>query len=82
MTVAVCMGSSCHVKGSKPVVELLKEKIKENGLEDKVNLTGTICLGQCSSGGVNMKIDDEIVTGITRENFDSFFAEKVLAKLK
>ena len=82
MTIAVCMGSSCHVKGSKPVVELLKEKIKENGLEDKVNLTGTICLGQCSSGGVNMKIDDEIVTGITRENFDSFFAEKVLAKLK
>ena len=82
MTVAVCMGSSCHVKGSKPIVELLKEKIKENGLEDKVNLTGTICLGQCSSGGVNMKIDDEIVTGITRENFDSFFAEKVLAKLK
>ena len=82
MTVAVCMGSSCHVKGSKPIVELLKEKIKENGLEDKVNLTGTICLGQCSSGGVNMKIDDEIVTGITRENFDSFFAEKVLAKIK
>ena len=82
MTVAVCMGSSCHVKGSKPIVELLKEKIKENGLEDKVNLTGTICLGQCSSGGVNMKIDDEIVTGITRENFDSLFADKVLAKLK
>ncbi|MBO7420964.1 MAG: (2Fe-2S) ferredoxin domain-containing protein [Spirochaetaceae bacterium] len=82
MTIAVCMGSSCHVKGSKPVVELLKEKIKENGLEDKVNLTGTICLGQCSSGGVNMKIDDEIVTGITRENFDTFFTEKVLAKLK
>ena len=82
MTIAVCMGSSCHVKGSKPVVELLKEKIKENGLEDKVNLTGTICLGQCSSGGVNMKIDDEIVTGITRENFDTFFTEKVLTKLK
>ncbi|MBO4727667.1 MAG: (2Fe-2S) ferredoxin domain-containing protein [Spirochaetaceae bacterium] len=82
MTIAVCMGSSCHVKGAKTIIELLKEKIKANNLEDKVTLTGTICLGQCASGGANMKIDDEIVTGITRENFDNFFAEKVLAKLK
>ena len=82
MTIAVCMGSSCHVKGAKTIIELLKEKIKANNLEDKVTLAGTICLGQCASGGANMKIDDEIVTGITRENFDKFFAEKVLAKLK
>ncbi|MBR4826057.1 MAG: (2Fe-2S) ferredoxin domain-containing protein [Spirochaetaceae bacterium] len=82
MTIAVCMGSSCHVKGAKTIIELLKEKIKANNLEDKVTLTGTICLGQCASGGANMKIDDEIITGITRENFDNFFVEKVLAKLK
>lgn len=82
MTIAVCMGSSCHVKGSKPIVERLKEKIKAENLEDKVTLTGSICLGQCASGGVNMKIDDEIVTGVNRDNFDSFFADKVLAKLK
>ena len=82
MTVAVCMGSSCHVKGSKPIVEMLKEKIKAENLEDKVTLTGSICLGQCASGGVNMKIDDEIVTGVNSDNFDSFFADKVLAKLK
>ena len=82
MTVAVCMGSSCHVKGSKPIVEMLKEKIKAENLEDKVTLTGSICLGQCASGGVNMKIDGEIVTGINRDNFDSFFADKILAKLK
>ena len=82
MTVSVCMGSSCHVKGSKPIVEMLKEKIKAENLEDKVTLTGSICLGQCASGGVNMKIDGEIVTGVNRDNFDSFFADKVLAKLK
>ena len=82
MTIAVCMGSSCHVKGAKAIIELLRDNINANKLEDKVTLSGSICLGQCASGGVNMKIDDEIVTGITRENFDSFFAEKVLAKLK
>lgn len=81
MTIAVCMGSSCHVKGSKPIIELLKEKIKESGLEDKINLSGSICLGQCAAGGVNMKVDEEIVIGINRENFDSFFADKVIAKL-
>ena len=81
MTIAVCMGSSCHVKGSKPIIELLKEKIKANNVEDKVTLTGSICLGECASGGVNMKIDDEIVTGVNRDNFDSFFADNFLAKL-
>ena len=81
MTIAVCMGSSCHIKGSKPIIELLKEKIKANNVEDKITLTGSICLGECASGGVNMKIDDEIVTGVNRDNFDSFFADKVLAKL-
>ena len=36
MKITVCIGSSCHIKGSRQVVELLQEKIAEHDLKDKV----------------------------------------------
>ena len=57
MKITVCIGSSCHVKGSRLVVEQLKNLISENKLEDKVELAGTFCLGQCQQG-VCVTIDD------------------------
>lgn len=77
MTIELCFGSSCHVKGSSAIYEMLKEAIKSNGLEKKVKIAGTLCLGHCNSGGANMRIDGEVVTGITRENFDQTFEEKI-----
>lgn len=77
MTIEVCMGSSCHAKGAGRVLDLLRSAIKENNLEDKVTLSGTLCLGQCSEPGANMKIDGEIVTGITEANFTEFFETKI-----
>lgn len=50
MKVTVCIGSSCHVKGSRQVVEQLQSLIAENHLEDKVELAGTFCLGRCQEG--------------------------------
>ena len=34
MTVTVCIGSSCYVKGSRQVVEILQRRIQEHGLEE------------------------------------------------
>lgn len=82
MKIEVCFGSSCHVKGSKSILELLKTELKKNGLEDKVELAGSICLGACKENGANMKIDGEIVTGITKENFPEFFKTRVLNVVK
>lgn len=59
MKVTVCIGSSCHLKGSRKVVEELKRLISEGHLEDKVELAGTFCLGQCQSG-VCVTIGDKI----------------------
>lgn len=81
MTIAVCLGSSCHVKGSKDIVEMLKVAVRTHGLEKKVKLSGSVCFGMCAADGANVKVDDEIITGITKENFNDFFKEKVLAKL-
>ncbi|MGH4036680.1 MAG: (2Fe-2S) ferredoxin domain-containing protein [Sphaerochaeta sp.] len=82
MTIEICLGSSCHVKGSKKIFALVEKAIKDNKLEKKVKLAGTLCLGHCDSDGVNMRIDDEIVLGITEKNFDEMFKTKVLDVIK
>lgn len=78
MTIEICLGSACHVKGSRRIFALVEKAIKDNKLEKKVKLAGTLCLGQCGSDGVNMKIDEEILTGVKEENFKEIFKNKVL----
>lgn len=81
MTVLVCVGSSCHLKGSYEIIELMKDAIKEHQLEDKVTLKATFCLGKCGVAGVSIKVDDQIITGVSKENFATIFQEHILAKL-
>ena len=50
MKVTVCVGSSCHLKGSRQVVEELRQLIADNKLEGKVDLAGTFCMGKCEQG--------------------------------
>ena len=59
MKITVCIGSSCHIKGSRQVVEQIQQLIAENHLEEKVDLGGTFCLGECQKG-VCVTVDDEI----------------------
>lgn len=75
MKVTVCIGSSCHLKGSREVVEGLQRLIGENKLEEKIELGGAFCMGNCQNG-VSVKIGDEIFS-VTPENVDTFFAEKI-----
>ena len=82
MIIQVCVGSSCHLKGSADIVELFQNSIQEHNLEDEVTLVGSFCIGKCNRIGVTVQIDDDIHTGITRENFKEFFTEKVLNVLK
>ena len=46
MKVTVCIGSSCHIKGSRQVVEQLQYLISENKLGDKV-VDGGVDLVTC-----------------------------------
>jgi len=50
MKIVVCIGSSCHLKGSRQVVEELQRLVKEHHVEDKVELSGTFCMGKCQEG--------------------------------
>ncbi len=76
--VNVCVGSSCHLKGSQDIVELLERAIEENQVKDKVELSGSFCIGKCNRVGVTVQVDDEIYVGINRENFYDFFKKSIL----
>ena len=82
MLIQICVGSSCHIKGAPEIVELLTKAVEENNLQDEVTLAGSFCIGECNRFGVTVQIDDEVHTGINRENFRQFFEEKVLSVIK
>ena len=81
MEISVCVGSSCHLKGSYNIITLLKEKLDQYNLTEKVDLKAAFCLGHCVNG-VSVKIDDHVYTGIKTENFEEFFEKNILSKLK
>ena len=79
MIIQVCVGSSCHIKGSRQVVEQLQYLIKENNLGDKVELGGTFCMGKCQQG-VCVTVDD-VFHSVTPSTVEEFFKKEVLAKV-
>lgn len=79
MKVTICIGSSCHIKGSRRVVEALQALLEANNLTEKVELAGTFCLGKCQQG-VCVMVDEEFHS-VTPETVDEFFKNEILAKL-
>ena len=80
MKVIICIGSSCHLKGSRQVVEKLQALVKENNLEDKVELGGTFCMGDCVNG-VNVTVDGE-KHSVSPDTTEEFFQKEILAKVQ
>ena len=81
MNIYVCVGSSCHLKGSYQIIELMKKALEDNGLTDQVNLSAAFCLCKCTHG-VTIKVDDEIVTGVSPETFPEILQKYVLTPIK
>ena len=77
--ITVCIGSSCHIKGSRQVVEQLQALVAQNDLGDKVELGGTFCMGKCQQG-VCVTVNDSFHS-VTPESVDEFFANEVLSKV-
>jgi len=80
MKVVICIGSSCHLKGSRQIVEKLQALVQEKNLEDKVELGGTFCMGDCVNG-VNVTVDG-VKHSVSPETVDEFFSKEVLAKIQ
>ncbi len=82
MIIQICVGSSCHLKGSAEIVELFQKAVEEYRLETEVTLAGSFCIGKCNRIGVTVQVDDEVYTGLTKEDFKEFFNDKVLAVVR
>lgn len=79
MKIAVCIGSSCHLKGAREVVEKLQSLIKLHNLEDKLTLSGRFCMGKCQSG-VSVEIDGKLYS-MNPNNVEEIFMEAVVEPL-
>ena len=79
LKVTVCIGSSCHIKGSRQVVGELQDLIEKNNLQGKVELAGTFCMGSCQEG-VCVTVGDEFFS-VSPETAEKFFTENVLPRV-
>lgn len=80
MNVYICVGSSCHIKGSYDILQRMKSAIAKHQLEDQVNLCAAFCLGNCTNG-VSVKINDDVQCGVSLTSFDEFFQAQILNQL-
>jgi len=78
--VVVCIGSACHVKGSKQVIESLQYLIREKELGDQIDLAGTFCTGNCKKG-VCVTVNDKLYS-VSPETTEKFFKTTVLDAVK
>ena len=82
LIVQICVGSSCHLKGSAEIVELFEQAIKDNNVEDEVVLVGSFCIGKCNRVGVTIQVNDDVHVGVTKETFKEFFEKNILEAIK
>ena len=82
LIVQICVGSSCYLKGSADIVELLEKNIEIYGLQDDIVLVGSFCMGKCNRVGVTIQVNDDVHVGITKETFKDFFEEHILKVVK
>lgn len=75
--VIICVGSSCHLKGSGKVIDIFKEEIEKNNL-DNVKISGSFCQGNCTDG-VNIKINGQKIAAVNEENAREIFKKYLLS---
>ncbi|MBQ3201231.1 MAG: (2Fe-2S) ferredoxin domain-containing protein [Clostridia bacterium] len=80
MTLTICIGSSCHLKGSKKVAQIFERLIDENGVRDKINFYGTFCMGNCQNG-ISVSLNDQVYS-VTPETAETFFRDEVMSRIE
>lgn len=81
LSIFVCVGSACHLKGSYNIINQLQQIIEEKQLGEKVIVKAALCLGKCTDA-VSARVDGGEVVSLSNENVRSFFEKNVIKKLK
>jgi NADH:ubiquinone oxidoreductase subunit E len=81
LSISVCVGSACYIKGSHEVIKILQELIETTQLDKIVELKGSFCLGHCVEG-VSIKLDgEEKVYSVNENNAKQFFQNEILRRI-
>jgi NADH:ubiquinone oxidoreductase subunit E len=81
VTITVCVGSSCYMRGTDDLAEALEKLIEKEALQDQVELIGSFCMGECSPG-VSVRIGDRQYREVRCEEAENFFYQEVLPLLE
>lgn len=81
MKVSICIGSACHLKGSREIIQKMQELIKANALEQKVELSGAFCCGNCVNGVTVTLEGDSKLYSVSPETCEQFFEEEILRRV-
>ncbi len=79
MNITVCLGSACHLRGSRSVATRLQELIAEHQVGNQIELSGSMCMEHCAQG-VCVTVDNTHFT-VSPDTVDSFFKKQVLSRL-
>ena len=74
----ICVGSSCHLKGSYKVIRTLEKLIAETSPAGGIEMKACFCMQRCQAG-VSASIGDETYS-LSPENTEAFFTDVLLKK--
>ncbi len=77
VTVTICVGSSCSVRGSDELASTLEKLIETEGLNNQVELVGAFCMELCSMG-VSIRVNERQYREIHPEDAEQFFYEEIV----
>jgi NADH:ubiquinone oxidoreductase subunit E len=80
VTIRVCIGSACHLKGAYNVIHGLQRIVEERNLGEQVTIKAEFCLGECTKA-VSVKVNDDPILSVDENNVKAFFEEFVLGRL-
>jgi len=76
VTVTVCVGSSCHIRGSRALLKRFAEIIEAKGLQEQVVLAGSFCMERCGET-MNWKFDEEEMASTSLEEAEKTFLDRL-----
>ena len=79
LTVFICVGSSCHIKGSYNIIKTFEECIRKHGLDDRIELKASFCLGHCTKG-VAVKVGEDFLENLSTQNAEQIFMAHILSR--
>ncbi len=79
LEIKVCVGTSCHLKGSYNVLSTLLGSLESSKLHDRAHVQAAFCMGACGQG-VCVSLDGERFA-VEPERAQEFFEQHVKPRI-